>query len=56
MHGGALGRIEGLERCTALEELNLSSNSIELIQGLSTLTRLRVLDLARPPAPPPPLP
>ena len=51
VHGAALTRIEGLERCVSLEELNLSANSIELLEGLSTLTNLRALNLARCPKP-----
>lgn len=36
----------GLERCTALEELYLSHNGIQRLEGLSSLPRLRMLDVS----------
>lgn len=48
VHGALLTRVEGLDRCPSLEELNLSSNHIEIMEGLSGLPSLRVLNLARP--------
>lgn len=41
-----LTSMTGLEACVALEELYLSHNGISQMEGLSTLTNLRVLDLA----------
>lgn len=45
--GNEISRIEGLEKCTLLEELSLEDNRITAIEGLSTLTKLRKLDLGK---------
>jgi hypothetical protein len=42
----SLNRISGLERCTALEVLNLSGNVISAIEGLESLENLKRLDLS----------
>ncbi len=45
-HGNNISRIEGLEKLTALRELNLSSNAITQVEGLQTLSNLTSLNLA----------
>lgn len=45
--GNEISRIEGLERCTLLEELSLEDNRITAIEGLNSLTKLRKLDLGK---------
>lgn len=41
----SISRIENLEGCTQLEELYLGGNRITVIEGLTTLGSLRILDL-----------
>ncbi len=48
LHGGPLARLDGLEAVAfTLEELNLSSNSLEHVHGLGSMPKLRVLNLVR---------
>ena len=48
LHGGALTRLDGLDAVAfTLEELNLSSNSLEHMHGLGNLPQLRTLNLVR---------
>ena len=48
LHGGVLTRLDGLDAVAfTLEELNLSSNSLEHLHGLGSMPKLRVLNLVR---------
>ncbi|KAL6974449.1 hypothetical protein U1Q18_028632 [Sarracenia purpurea var. burkii] len=46
LQSNRLTSMAGLEECVALEELYLSHNGIAEMEGLSTLTSLRVLDVS----------
>ncbi|KAL0308579.1 UNVERIFIED_CONTAM: protein phosphatase 1 regulatory inhibitor subunit PPP1R7 [Sesamum radiatum] len=46
LQSNRLTSISGLEECVALEELYLSHNGIEKMEGLCTLINLRVLDVS----------
>lgn len=46
LQSNRLTSMKGFEECVALEELYLSHNGIEKMEGLSTLSNLRILDVA----------
>lgn len=46
LHGNSIARIEGLDKLTALRELNLSSNNISQLENISQLGNLTSLNLA----------